>query len=67
MRNLLRLLVDKSRESEVAGIYRAFVELVEAGQGLVHVEVVTAVPLTGRAAGGAAGQDRVVAAARRWS
>ena len=61
VRNLLRLLVDKSRESEVAGIYRAFVELVEQAQGLVHVEVVTAVPLAARAAGGAAGQDRVVA------
>ena len=46
VRNLLRLLVDKSRESEVGAIYRAFVELVERAQGLVHVEVVTAVPLT---------------------
>ncbi len=45
VRNLLRILVDKSRESEVAGIYRAFVELVERAQGLVHVEVVSAVPL----------------------
>jgi F-type H+-transporting ATPase subunit delta len=45
VRNLLRLLVDKSRESEVAGIYRAFVALVERAQGLVHVEVVTAVPM----------------------
>ena len=44
--NLLRLLVDKSRETEVAGIYRAFVALVERAQGLVHVEVVTAVPMT---------------------
>jgi F-type H+-transporting ATPase subunit delta len=46
MRNLLRLVVDKSRESEVAGMYRAFVGLVEKAQGLVHVEVVSAVPLT---------------------
>lgn len=46
VRNLLRLLVDKSRESEVAGIYRAFVALVERAQGLVHVEVVTAVPMS---------------------
>ena len=46
VRNLLRLLVDKSRESEVAGIYRAFVALVERAQGLVRVEVVTAVPMT---------------------
>lgn len=45
MRNLLRLLVDKSRESELEGVYRAFVELVEKAQGLVHVEVVSAVPL----------------------
>jgi F-type H+-transporting ATPase subunit delta len=45
VRNLLRLLVDKSRESEIAGINRAFVELVEEAQGLVHVEVVTAVPM----------------------
>jgi F-type H+-transporting ATPase subunit delta len=46
MRNLLRLLVDKNRESETTAVYRAFVELVEEAQGLVHVEVVTAVPLT---------------------
>jgi len=46
VRNLLRLMVDKNREGELAGTYRAFVELVEQGQGLVHVEVVTAVPLT---------------------
>ncbi len=46
MRNLLRLLVDKSRESELAGVYLAFVDLVEQAQGLVHVEVVSAVPLT---------------------
>ena len=46
VRNLLRLLVDKSRETEVAGIYRAFVALVEQAQGLVHVEVVTAVPMS---------------------
>ncbi|NLO26793.1 MAG: ATP synthase F1 subunit delta [Actinobacteria bacterium] len=45
MRNLLRLLVDKSRESELEGVYRAFVKLVEKAQGLVHVEVVSAVPL----------------------
>ncbi len=45
VRNLLRLLVDKSREGEVAAIYRAFVELVERAQGIVHVEVVSAVPL----------------------
>ena len=46
VRNFLRLLVDKSRESELAGAFRAFVDLVERAQGLVHVEVVTAVPLT---------------------
>jgi F-type H+-transporting ATPase subunit delta len=46
VRNLLRILVDKSRESEVAAIHRAFVGLVEQAEGLVHVEVVTAVPLT---------------------
>lgn len=45
VRNLLRILVDKSRESEIAGIYRAFVALVEKAEGLVHVEVVTAVPM----------------------
>jgi len=45
VRNLLRLLVDKGRESELEGVYRAFVELVEKAQGLVHVEVVSAVPL----------------------
>ncbi len=45
VRNLLRLLVDKSRESEVAAIHRAFVGLVEQAQGLVHVEVATAIPL----------------------
>ncbi len=46
MRNLLRLVVDKKRESELPAIYRAFVELVEQAQGLVHVEVVSAVALT---------------------
>lgn len=45
-RNLLRLLVDKSRESEVTAIYRAYVALVEKARRLVHVEVVSAVPLT---------------------
>ena len=46
MRNLLRLVIDKNRESELPGIYRAFVELVEQAQGLVHVQVESAVPLT---------------------
>ena len=46
VRNLLRLIVDKSREAELEEIYRAFVRLVEEAQGLVHVEVVSAVPLT---------------------
>ena len=46
VRNLLRLLVDKSRESELAGVNARFVELLEEAQGLVHVEVVTAVALT---------------------
>jgi F-type H+-transporting ATPase subunit delta len=46
VRNLLRLMVDKNREGELAGTYRAFVELVEQAQGIVHVEVVSAVPLT---------------------
>lgn len=46
VRNLLRLLVAKSRESELPAIYRAFVELVEEARGIVHVEVVSAVPLT---------------------
>jgi F-type H+-transporting ATPase subunit delta len=45
MRNLLRLMVDKNRESELEETYRAFVQLVEEAQGLVHVEVVSAVPL----------------------
>jgi F-type H+-transporting ATPase subunit delta len=45
MRNLLRLMVDKSRENEIPGTYRAFVELAEQAQGLVHVEVVSAVPI----------------------
>jgi len=46
MRNFLLVLVDKNRESELAAAYRAFVGLVEEAQGLVHVEVVSAVPLT---------------------
>jgi ATP synthase F1 delta subunit len=45
VRNLLRLLVDKNRETELTAIYRAFVNLLEQAQGIVHVEVVTAVPL----------------------
>ncbi len=46
MRNLLRLMVDKNREDEIPATYRAFVALVEEAQGLVHVEVVSAIPLT---------------------
>ena len=46
VRNLLRLMVDKNREGELPATYRAFVELVEKAQGIVRVEVVTAVPLT---------------------
>jgi F-type H+-transporting ATPase subunit delta len=46
VKNFLRLLVDKNREAELDGSFRAFVELVEEAQGLVHVEVVSAVPLT---------------------
>ncbi len=46
MRNLLQLMVDKSRESELTDVYEAFVDLVEKAEGIVHVEVVTAVPLT---------------------
>jgi len=45
MRNFLRLLVDKGRESQLVNIYRAFVHLVEEAQGLVRVEVTSAVPL----------------------
>ena len=45
LRNLLRLMVDKNRESELASVHRAFVDLVEEAEGLVHVEVVSAVPL----------------------
>lgn len=45
-RNLLRLLVDKSRESELEAVYRAYVALVEKARRLIHVEVVSAVPLT---------------------
>jgi F-type H+-transporting ATPase subunit delta len=46
VRNLLRLMVDKSREGELAGVYRAFVGLSEEAQGIVHVEVVSAIALT---------------------
>ncbi len=45
MRNLLRLMVDKNRENEIAATHRAFVALAEQAQGLVHVEVVSAVPM----------------------
>ena len=45
MRNLLRILVDKSRESEVSAIHRAYVGLLEEAQGLVHVEVASAMAL----------------------
>jgi len=45
MRNLLRVMVDKGREQEVPAVYREFVDLVEAAQGLVRVEVVSAVPV----------------------
>lgn len=46
VRNFLRLLVDKNREGELTAVHRAFVSRVEEAQGIVHVEVVTAVPLT---------------------
>jgi F-type H+-transporting ATPase subunit delta len=46
MRNLLRLMVDKNRESELVGVYRAFVTLSEEARGIVHVQVVSAIPLT---------------------
>jgi ATP synthase F1 delta subunit len=46
VRNLLRVMVEKDRESELPATYRAFVELVEQAEGIVHVEVVSAVPLT---------------------
>jgi F-type H+-transporting ATPase subunit delta len=46
VRNLLQLMVDKSREADLEQTYQAFVRLVEEAQGLVHVEVVSAVPLT---------------------
>jgi F-type H+-transporting ATPase subunit delta len=45
VRNLLRVMVDKSRETEVPATYHAFVDLVEKAQGLVRVEVVSAVPM----------------------
>jgi F-type H+-transporting ATPase subunit delta len=45
MRNLLRLMVDKNRENEIQATYRAFVAQVEQAQGLVHLEVVSAVPI----------------------
>ena len=45
MRNLIRLMVDKSREHEVPAVYRAFVGLVERAQGIVHMEVTSAIPL----------------------
>jgi F-type H+-transporting ATPase subunit delta len=46
MRNFLRLMVDKNRESELEEAYRVFIQLTEEAQGLVHVQVVSAVPLT---------------------
>jgi ATP synthase F1 delta subunit len=46
MRNFLRLMVDKNRESELEKAYRVFIQLTEQAQGLVHVQVVSAVPLT---------------------
>ena len=46
VRNLLRVMVDKNREDEVPATYLAFVELMEEAQGIVHVEVVSAVPLS---------------------
>ena len=61
MRNLLRLMVDKNRENEIPATYRAFVELVEQAQGLVHVEVVSAVPLPEHLQQALKDEDRVVA------
>ena len=47
VRNFLRLLVDKDRESVLEEAYRAFVERVEADAGIMKVELVTAVPVPG--------------------
>jgi F-type H+-transporting ATPase subunit delta len=46
VRNFLCLVVDKSRESELLSVHEGFVELLEQAQGVVHVEVVTAIELT---------------------
>jgi F-type H+-transporting ATPase subunit delta len=46
VRNFLRILVDKSRESALAETYQIYVHLVERAAGLVHVEVASAVSLT---------------------
>jgi ATP synthase F1 delta subunit len=46
VRNFLRIIVDKSRESELTDVYDGFVELDEKAKGIVHVEVVTAVDMT---------------------
>jgi F-type H+-transporting ATPase subunit delta len=45
MRNLLRVMIDKGREQQVPAVYREFTSLVEKAQGLVRVEVVSAVPV----------------------
>lgn len=50
--NFLRLLVDKRRQSALAGIYREFQKLLDADQGLVRGELVQAAgdeTLAGRA------------------
>jgi len=45
VRNFLRILVDKGRESILSEMHRLFVERMEAAEGLVRVEMVTAVPV----------------------
>lgn len=43
---LLRLLIDKKRESEIKLIYRDYVRLRQDLEGILHVTLTSAVPLT---------------------
>jgi F-type H+-transporting ATPase subunit delta len=45
VRNYLRLLVDKGRETALEGSNTAFAELVDENAGVIEVEVITARPL----------------------
>jgi len=50
VRNFLRLIVDKDREFVLEEAYRLLLDLIEEAEGIVHVEMTTAVPVPAKMA-----------------